>query len=213
MSKRDDAVLLGVEQNAGQEELRAAFRTLAIKFHPDMAGEQSADHFMHIRQAYERLCEGHWDRVEPVVEPVVESPRASRAAGRNVRGTRQPRSDFLDIVKGAMDGLERAGPGRVIGQVEIEVPLDLLVFGAHIEILYPVYVLCRRCNGEGFLADSDGLVQRCRWCRGAGEQERELRVPVVVPAGSRDKDRLLVPLRSVNMPGSVLEVFLALERV
>lgn len=211
MSKSDDARLLGVKTDVGQEELRSAFRSQAIKFHPDMAGEEHADRFIRIREAFERLREGHWDRTDSPASPQREQQRSSRNSGRGVRGTRAPRSDFMDIVAGAFNGLGQDEPGRVVGQVEIEVPLDFFLFGARIEILYPVYTLCKRCNGEGFLANSTGLVERCSSCRGEGERERELRVPVVIGAGSRAGDRLKVPLGIAEMPGNLLEVVLALD--
>lgn len=211
MSKCDDARLLGVEPDVGPEELRAAFRSQAIQFHPDMAGEEHANRFIRIREAFERLREGHWDRVDSRPQPEREQRRSSKKSGRAVRGTRAPRSDFMDIVAGAFNGLKQDEPGRIIGEVEIEVPLDFFLFGARIEILYPVCTVCQRCNGEGFLADSTGVVQRCPSCRGEGECERELRVPLVIAAGSRAGDRLRVPLGSVDLPGNLLEVVLALD--
>lgn len=57
MSLRNYYTLLGVSQSATQEEIRAAFRTLAKKFHPDKAPDNPfADaHFRELQEAYEIL--------------------------------------------------------------------------------------------------------------------------------------------------------------
>ncbi|HEX3310205.1 MAG TPA: DnaJ domain-containing protein, partial [Streptosporangiaceae bacterium] len=48
----DYYVILGVERSAGAAELRRAYRTLALRFHPDRAGIQSTEVFQRISEAY-----------------------------------------------------------------------------------------------------------------------------------------------------------------
>ncbi len=59
MSKRDFYEVLGVSRDAGDEEIKKAYRKLAVKFHPDKnAGDKSAEEkFKEIGEAYEALSD------------------------------------------------------------------------------------------------------------------------------------------------------------
>ena len=57
MSKRDYYEVLGVSRSAGEEEIKKAYRKLAVKFHPDKnPGDKTAEEkFKEIGEAYEAL--------------------------------------------------------------------------------------------------------------------------------------------------------------
>src|SRR3974390_446584 len=59
MAKRDYYQVLGVPKSAAEEELKKAYRRLAMKFHPDRnPGDREAEeHFKEAKEAYEVLCE------------------------------------------------------------------------------------------------------------------------------------------------------------
>ena len=59
MAKRDYYEILGVERSATEEEIKKAYRKLAVKYHPDKnPGDKSAeDRFKELGEAYEVLCE------------------------------------------------------------------------------------------------------------------------------------------------------------
>jgi len=59
MSKRDYYEILGVERTAGAEEIKKAYRKLAVKFHPDKnPGDKAAEEsFKELGEAYEALCD------------------------------------------------------------------------------------------------------------------------------------------------------------
>jgi curved DNA-binding protein CbpA len=65
MSSRSPYAVLGVSRSATRPEIRAAYHSLAVRFHPDTGGEPSGDQFIELRQAYELLShEGNrraWD--------------------------------------------------------------------------------------------------------------------------------------------------------
>ncbi len=59
MSKRDYYEVLGVARNAGDEDIKKAFRRLAMKLHPDRCPDDPAaqEKFKEAKEAYEVLCD------------------------------------------------------------------------------------------------------------------------------------------------------------
>ena len=60
MAKRDYYEVLGVERSATDDELKKAFRRLAMKCHPDRCPDdpKAQDKFKEAKEAYEVLCDG-----------------------------------------------------------------------------------------------------------------------------------------------------------
>src|SRR5437879_8583551 len=59
MAKRDYYAVLGIEKGAGEEEIKKAYRKLAVKYHPDKnPGDKTAEEqFKELGEAYEVLCD------------------------------------------------------------------------------------------------------------------------------------------------------------
>src|SRR5437773_5455081 len=59
MAKRDYYEVLGLEKNAGPDEIKKAYRKLAVKYHPDKnPGDKTAEEqFKELGEAYEALCD------------------------------------------------------------------------------------------------------------------------------------------------------------
>src|SRR2546427_11723386 len=94
MAKRDYYEVLGVNRDASEDDLKKAYRRLAMKWHPDRNPEnpKAEEHFKEAKEAYEVLCDANkraaYDQfghagVDP---PAGAASRGSGGCGANVNG-------------------------------------------------------------------------------------------------------------------------------
>lgn len=200
MSRADDALLLGVGVTVSAESLKAAFRVAAMGCHPDLAGEGCREEFVQLREAYERLRDGYWDRVDKASERTRQrGPVKPRSTGRR-QTARTP--DFIDFFDAALKDIANQKKGRrVLDEIELAVPFDYLLFGASLTIYVPVEMACRTCHGKGMVPDLQGVVSGCPTCHGDRVSERQLKVPLNLPPGLRAGHRLYIPLDESGLKG------------
>lgn len=67
MTKQQALALLGLTLNSSDIEIKKAFRSLAKKYHPDVAGDEGKDKFMEIQRAYDSLTSGTFSAPAMVV--------------------------------------------------------------------------------------------------------------------------------------------------
>ncbi|MDR0488817.1 MAG: molecular chaperone DnaJ [Propionibacteriaceae bacterium] len=159
--------LLGVPRDASDEEIKKAYRKLAMKYHPDVASEEgAAEKFKEIGEAYEVLS-------DPQKKSVYDrggDPWGGGGPGFSGFGGTFDFSTIMDAMFGG--GMGSRGPrSRVArGQDRLErmsLPLVDASFGVIREITIESLVLCGSCTGSG-AADSSKPVS-CRICQGRGE--------------------------------------------
>ncbi|WP_026379318.1 molecular chaperone DnaJ [Afifella pfennigii] len=171
MSKRDYYEILGVSRSVEEKELKAAFRKLAMQYHPDRnPGDHDAEHrFKEVGEAYEVLRDPQkraaYDRFgHQAFENGGFGPRG--AAGAAGFGSF---SDIFDDIFGEfMSGGRRSG-GRERGsdlRYNLEVTLEEAYRGKTVEIEVPTSVTCDACSGSG--AKPGTSPSTCPTCRGAG---------------------------------------------
>lgn len=177
MAKRDYYEVLGVSRDASQEEIKKAYRKLAVKYHPDKNPdniEEAEGKFKEATEAYEVLSDSDKRR------------RYDRFGHEGVKGRTWSGSgfdfttSFEDIVSdifggdifGDIFGMRRSRRrttpkrGRNI-QYTLEITLEEAVSGKETTIDVPRVEECNVCNGTG--AKSGTSPQTCPECGGTGQ--------------------------------------------
>jgi molecular chaperone DnaJ len=167
MSKRDYYEVLGVSRTASEDELKKAYRRLAMKYHPDRnPGDHSAETaFKESKEAYEVLCDGNKRRAyDAHGHAAFEHGMGGGGGGP---GFGNVHAIFGDIFGDIFGGGRQQGPRRGADlRFVVELDLEEAVFGAEKEISNPTLVACEPCNGSG---SEDGKVETCRTCQGRGQ--------------------------------------------
>lgn len=184
MSKRDYYEVLGVGKSATKDEIKKAYRKLAMQYHPDKnPGDQTAeDKFKEAAEAYEVLSSddkrAKYDRFG----------HSGLRGGQDYHGFNNVNdifSNFSDIFGGAFGGSsifddffggsasQRGGRQRTSGtpgsdlKVTIKLTLEEIASGTTKKIKIKKYKTCGTCSGSG--AKDSGSFNTCPVCNGTGE--------------------------------------------
>lgn len=166
-SQRDLYDVLGVERHASAEDLKRAYRRLAMEYHPDRnSGADAAERFKEVNRAYEVLSDAE------------KRAAYDRFGHAGVEGTGGPSGfdgfafeGFGDIFDAFFGGRRAAGPVRG-GDLRLDLRLDFTdaVFGAEKEIKVSRLEHCAVCAGSG--SEPGAQRAQCRVCEGSGEVRR-----------------------------------------
>lgn len=168
-SKRDYYDVLGVERSASDEDIKKAFRRLALQYHPDRNREAGAeDRFKEINEAYEVLSD---PEKRSAYDRFGHAGAAGFGAGRGFEGF-DNFGGFGDIFDAFFGGQRtRRGPERGNDlRMRLNLTFDEAVFGAEKEIEVQHQELCTRCKGAG--AEPGSQRTTCKTCNGSGEVRR-----------------------------------------
>lgn len=163
MKKRCYYEVLGVERTASEEDLKKAFRRLAMKHHPDRNpdNKECEAHFKEAKEAYEVLG-------DPQKRPLYDQHgHAAFEAGRGNPGFQGNVGDIFGDIFSDIFGMG-GGSGRARGtdlRYLLEIDLEEAVFGVEKRIDVPTLVACDTCDGSG---SADGKLDTCNTCRGHG---------------------------------------------
>lgn len=208
MSGKDYYAILGVTPETGPEELRAAFRDLAKRHHPDGNEQRDDGRFRDIAEAYEILSDPDKRRRYQRDRRTSDSVSGdSRSRVRNVRAGAYSgkRSRTESPLERMMRNMYRARMAAVAGPVvELEVVLDAdeARAGLAADLRVPVDRVCAACGGRG----DDGFAS-CRFCGGRGLRRIVEPVRIRFPAGVRDGSISDIPLVRDGRPVGTLRIF------
>jgi molecular chaperone DnaJ len=113
MAKRDYYEVLGVAKNASEDELKKAYRKLAMKHHPDRnpGDKASEDKFKEAKEAYEMLSDPEKRAAYDRFGHAGVDPNAGGAAGQDFSGFADAFGDIFGDIFGASRGRAGAGGG------------------------------------------------------------------------------------------------------
>jgi molecular chaperone DnaJ len=179
-TKRDFYDILGVSKSASADEIKRAYRKLAMEHHPDKHGGDDAK-FKEIGEAYETLK-------DPQKRAAYDQLGQAGAQGNPFGGAGGPGAggfggqgfegfDFSDILNqfmggaGGFGGQQSRGPARG-RDLEIVLTIDFMeaVTGAEKEISLSLDDVCEHCHGAG--AEPGTKVKTCDTCKGQGQVRR-----------------------------------------
>ncbi|HTA46740.1 MAG TPA: molecular chaperone DnaJ [Bryobacteraceae bacterium] len=173
VTKRDYYEVLGVDRGAGEQDLKSAYRKLALQYHPDRnPGDHEAEEkFKEAAEAYSVLS----DAQKRAAYDAYGHQGLSGMGGGGFDPSAMDLGDILSQVfgfGGDIFGQQRGGRTRPMKGDDLRYDLTLTfeeaAFGKAVEIQVPKLEACARCNGKGAEPGSGSIT--CPACHGRGEQ-------------------------------------------
>ncbi|WP_337870014.1 J domain-containing protein [Meiothermus sp.] len=151
---------LGVDRNASADEIKRAYRKLALQYHPDKnpGNKEAEEKFKQINEAYAVLSDpekrANYDRY---------GTATPGSAGGNF-------GDIFDLFEQVFGFRTPGGAGRAPRGEDLEASVEMeltdVLYGVEKEVEYGRLVPCETCHGQG------GKRQTCRSCGGRGTLEQ-----------------------------------------
>jgi len=185
MAKRDYYEVLGVSRNASEDDLKKAYRKLAVKFHPDKnpGDKQAEESFKELGQAYEALSDPQKRAAYDQYGHDAFDPRArARGGGGAGGGFHDPFDIFRDVFGGGGGGggsifenifggggqQDPTGPQRGDDlRYDLQITLEEAALGCEKEISVTKLDKCDGCDGSG--AEAGSKMRQCGTCGGRGQ--------------------------------------------
>jgi len=175
MAKRDYYEILGVPRSATTEQIKKAYRKMALKYHPDRnpGNKEAEEVFKEAAEAYEVL--GDPEKRARYDQFGHEGVRGDFGAGGFSWSDFHHFTDFEDILGsllGSFFGIETGRQGRQVYRgrdlrVNLELTLEDVLKGKQAEIELTRLEACEPCRGSG--AKRGTSPKTCPRCRGSGQ--------------------------------------------
>ena len=194
---QDYYIELGVPRNAADKEVKAAYRRLARRYHPDVnkSDPDAETRFKRVNEAYQVLSDpktrrdydqygDNWKHAEQM--------RANDGRGGGFRRSRGGHQGFGGI--GIDDLFGDFGLGNAFGRSQrqtlstnVQITLEESFAGSKRNITIQGSSTCKECSGTGI----DGTVL-CSYCGGSGTSQMPRTLEVTIPKGTESGDRIRV---------------------
>lgn len=171
MAKRDYYEILGVQNDAGKEQIKKAYRNLALKYHPDRnSGKGAEENFKEISEAYAVLSDdSKREQYDQFGHAGFDQRFSQEDIFRNADF-----SDFSDLFRQFGFGAGRRGHYGEDLQAQVKITLEEAATGASRELHVEKSARCDRCSGSG--AEPGSGFRTCQQCNGRGQVVRTQRM-------------------------------------
>jgi molecular chaperone DnaJ len=169
MAKRDYYEVLGINRDASEDDIKKAYRKLAMKWHPDRNPDnpKAEERFKEAKEAYEMLSDAQKRGAYDQYGHAGVDPQAGMGAAGATGGFGDIFNDiFGDIFGGARSGRSHVFRGADL-RYNLEITLEQAAHGFETRIRIPTMAQCETCHGSGAKAGTQP--QTCPTCRGAGQ--------------------------------------------
>ncbi|MQY76410.1 MAG: molecular chaperone DnaJ [Spirochaeta sp.] len=216
--KRDYYEILGVQRTATKDEIKKAYRRLAVKYHPDrnQGNREAEDKFKEATEAYEVLADDKkrqaYDQfgfagVESMGGPAPQDFSTIFQGFEDIFG------DFSGFFDSFLGGTTRGGGRRrsstrrgVDLRYDLKITLVEAVFGTKKELSFNHNENCTACNGSG--ADQGTGKKVCPTCGGNGQVRRSsgfFSIASTCPSCSGSGEIIEKPCRACDGQGLVIQ--------
>ena len=175
MAKRDFYDILGVNRDASDDEIKKAYRKLAMKYHPDRNPDnpKAEEHFKEAKEAYEILSDAQKRAAYDQYGHAGVDPQAGMGGFGGFGGGAGGFSDAFCGIFDEIFGGNRGGGGRsniyrgADLRYNLEITLEQAAFGTETKIRIPTMEVCEPCKGTGAKAGTQP--KTCPTCQGSGQ--------------------------------------------
>ncbi len=180
MTKRDYYEVLGVAKGASDDEIKKAYRKLAMKYHPDRVAtmpdaekKQAEEKFKELQEAYAVLSDPQKKQMYDQFGHAGVGGNSASGGGFEGFTSGAGFEDIFDVFGDIFGGGGRRREqrnGAMRGsdlEYNIQITLEESAFGCDKEIKFPRTEKCSTCDGKGSKKPED--VVTCKTCNGAGQ--------------------------------------------
>jgi molecular chaperone DnaJ len=171
MSKRDYYEVLGVNKDANEDEIKKAYRKLAMKFHPDRNPDnpKAEEHFKEAKEAYEILSDSQKrSAYDQYGHAGIDQQAGMGGAGGFGGGFADAFGDIFGDIFGGGGGRGRSNVYRGADlRYNLEISLEEAARGTETKIRIPTMAECDTCHGSG--AKAGTKPETCPTCAGHGQ--------------------------------------------
>jgi molecular chaperone DnaJ len=174
MAKADYYEILGVGKDAGERDIKKAYKRMAMKYHPDRTkGDKDLEaKFKDVKEAYEVLMDpAKRQAYDQYGHAAFDQSRGGFGGGAGGAGGADFSDIFGDVFGDIFGGGRRGGQSRAQRGADLrynlEMSLEEAVRGKEVELEIPALAECGDCHGSG--AAKGAKPETCDYCHGAGQ--------------------------------------------
>jgi len=172
MAKRDFYEILGVAKTASEDEIKKAYRKLAMKYHPDRNpdNKEAEEKFKEVKEAYEMLTNPEKREAYDRYGHAGVDPNGGMGGGFGAGGFGDAFGDIFGDIFGGGRGGRGSGPQVYRGadlRYNLEISLEQAAAGFDTTIRVPSWDKCDTCHGSGAKPGTSPVT--CTTCHGHGQ--------------------------------------------